>query len=365
MLRLARLRLAASLRPAPLAFALRLALVLGFAGRCVELPGPLDPLSLVAGPRTAQAQEDAPPDVPLHGESVLRFAAVSEGAARLGRADEYTAALSRFDCQVRLGVDRPVTEADLRRHAAAQVVAWSDADAAKIARLARSLRARMARLAVPLPPHVLLVQTTGREEGDAAYCRYPAIVLPRSVTGRDDASLERLLAHELFHIVSRHDPELRRRLYQIVGFESCAPVPVPPALRDRKITNPDAPVWDALIRLDVEGRSLALVPILYASVERYDPAAGGTLFKYLQFRLMTVEPDGDGGWRARLTDGRPELFNPKAIDAYAAKIGRNTGYIIHPDEILADNFAHLVLGKNDLPDPQIVDRLRLALSPRE
>ena len=39
--------------------------------------------------------------------------------------------------------------------------------------------------------------------------------------------------------------------------------------------------------------------------------------------------------------------------------------IIHPEEVLADNFKHLVTGKKDLPDPEIVDRMRALLCDRD
>ena len=36
---------------------------------------------------------------------------------------------------------------------------------------------------------------------------------------------------------------------------------------------------------------------------------------------------------------QPVLLDPEDLPDYHRRIGRNTNYIIHPDEILADNFA--------------------------
>jgi hypothetical protein len=226
----------------------------------------------------------------------------------------------------------------------------------------------MADLAPIFPETVWLVQTTGNEEGGAAYCRGPAIVLPHRHVRRDDGDLERLLAHELFHVASSHDAALRARLYAVIGFELCQPIEVPESLANRKLTNPDGPLLDCLISIEHEGRSLRLAPLLFSSQENYDAARAGTIFDYLTFRLMEVEPtpggDGSasGAWQATLRDGRPALHDPRTLADFHRKIGRNTGYIIHPDEILADNFAHLVLKTENLPSPEIVTQMRAILA---
>jgi hypothetical protein len=49
------------------------------------------------------------------------------------------------------------------------------------------------------------------------------------------------------------------------------------------------------------------------------------------------------------------------VSSYHEQIGRNTGYIIHPEEVLADNFALLLLGRTAVKSPHILDRLRASL----
>src|SRR5262245_20637926 len=73
-----------------------------------------------------------PIELPLHRQSKIRFASVEEGTQRLGQADPFTAELSRFDCQVRLGTAEAVGSEDVRRQAASQVIAWTDEDMAKV-----------------------------------------------------------------------------------------------------------------------------------------------------------------------------------------------------------------------------------------
>jgi hypothetical protein len=53
------------------------------------------------------------------------------------------------------------------------------------------------------------------------------------------------------------------------------------------------------------------------------------------------------------------------VPDFQEKIGRNTTYIIHPEEILADNFVHLVRQREKLATPRIVEELQKVLEKRK
>ena len=186
-------------------------------------------------------------------------------------------------------------------------------------------------------------------------------MLPRNMAQRAEKSLERILTHELFHILSSHNPELRKRLYAIVGFSPCTEIRLPASLRARKITNPDAPVCEHYMEVQHGGSTVKVAPILFSSRERYDVSRGGSLFQYLTFRLMVVEQDDDK-WMPVQENGQPVLLEAGDVPAFSEKIGRNTSYIIHPEEVLAENFVLLVNNKTDVPTPRIVAEMRNVLS---
>ncbi len=243
---------------------------------------------------------------------------------------------------------------------AAQAKPWSDEGQARIETALAKLRPKLEKFRLPLPESVLLVRTTGKEESDAAYTRQNAIFLPDSVLSFDDAKLERLLAHELFHVLSRHDAALRAKLYRIIGFEPMPVTELPGEWNARRITNPDAPRIDSRITLTVDGQPVVTAPVLYATPAKFDKA-GGSLFKYLTFRLLALEPDGDH-WRPKLENGEPVFLDPREQPDYARQIGGNTGYIIHPDEILADNFVLLVRGEGEVKTPRILEEMSAVLA---
>lgn len=101
--------------------------------------------------------------------------------------------------------------------------------------------------------------------------------------------------------------------------------------------------------------------VLYSSSERYDASSGGGLFQYLTFRLMLVERQGDV-WRPVKEDGEPVLLETIEVPTFFERIGRNTRYIIHPEEVLAENFVLLVNNKEDVPTPRILAEMKRVLT---
>jgi hypothetical protein len=295
-------------------------------------------------------------DVRLTEGTVVRFADVRSGVEALTRRDDYIGEMSPFDRQVRPKSDRPVSEAEMLAFFAQHVQPWSAEEIGKLTPLIAALGKKADPWKLKLPPVILLVKTTGREEGGAAYCRGAAIVLPQNMISGSAKALEQVLPHELFHVLSSHNPDLREALYQTIGFQSCNEVQLPESLRARKITNPDAPVNNHFITVTQDGRALELMPVLFSKTERYDPARGGSLFAYMQFKLMALEND-NGTRRPALVDGQGVLLEPRGVPGYHEQVGRNTTYIIHPEEILADNFVFLLDGRINLPTPRVVQEM--------
>ena len=299
-------------------------------------------------------------DLPLHRNTVIQLATVEQATKLLSQRDVFVNALSPFDRQSRLQADDDVDTDRFLAFVSGEARAWTKAERDKLTEIVQLLRENLKPFKLPLPPRILLIKTTGREEGNAAYCRASAIILPRHMVDRPPNSLRILLIHELFHILSRGNPKLREQLYAIVGFHPCNRVSLPKSLRDRKLTNPDGPLADHYIQIDHDGRSVPATPILYARIQRYSSDKGGPFFRFMEFRLLVIEKH-EGKWRPALADGDPILVNPRENPSYFRQIGGNTDYIIHPDEILADNFMHLVEGKPNLKTPRIVAEMKQLL----
>jgi len=309
------------------------------------------------------AAEPACGQLKLSEKTTVQFATLEEGRAILTSRDDFVQRMSPFDRAARLKTDREVSERDYLDFVGENVLAWNDAEKERVHSALRAIQPEFEALSLPLPQQVMLIKTTGNEEGGAAYTRANAIILPEAEVKRPVSRIRKTVSHELFHVLSRANPELRERLYEAIGFVKCEEVAFPPELKARKITNPDAPRNDHCIRLDVDGTEHWAVPILFSSVEKYDVARGGKFFKYLQFQFLLVErPEGSATVTSLDDGGGAKLVSPQEVRGFFEQVGRNTRYIIHPEEILADNFALLVLGARDVPSPEIVKRLEKVLS---
>ncbi len=288
------------------------------------------------------------------------FATRRQARQVLATRDDFVAHLSPFDCSARMRTARAVAEEEFLSFLAAQALTWPLDEVEQVRRALAAIAPRLAGVLHHLPGTILLVKTTGEEECHSAYTRRNAIILPPSKIGYAHGDLERLLVHELFHILSRHNPKLREALYRIVGFLPCGEIRLPETLRARRITNPDAPRFDHYILLQCDDALLAAVPVLYAREAAYDAERGGTLFDYLEFRLLTVW-QGATGWSPAIHDGTPALLAVEQVPSFFEQVGHGAQNVTSPEEILAEGFAALVMGDRDVPSPEIADAMGRAL----
>jgi hypothetical protein len=292
-------------------------------------------------------------EVNLREGCAVRFASVDEGAEILGRKDDFILRLSAFDRAARMKTDRSISQDEFLKFVKGNVLTWNESEKAKIEAAIASIRPALDALPLSLPKIVNLVKTTGAEEGRSFYTRDTAIVMPEKATDEADAGLlKKTIAHELFHILSRGNPSLREKLYESIGFTKCGEVEFPSDLKSRKITNPDAPRNDHAIQIRVGGEEVRAVPILFSNAAKYDVNRGGEFFNYLQLSFLQLP---------RMSSAQPVLASPEEVSGFFEQVGRNTKYVIHPEEILADNFALLILDEHNVPSPEILEKMRRIL----
>jgi hypothetical protein len=303
---------------------------------------------------------------PAHGwldESFLVFASLEEGRQILGSEDAFIDGMSSFDRAARMKTDQEVSKEQFLAFVQRNVLQWESQEKQRVEAAFRAIRPALAKVLTKLPKTVHVIKTSGAEEGGATYTRGAAIVFPERMLAAPDKELQRVLAHELLHILSRNAPQLRDLLYETIGFHRCGELEFPPALKSRKITNPDAPKNEHCIRVRIARDSVWAIPILLSRTPRYDVGRGGEFFDYLQMALLVVARSPDGSVARAMSDGRgPRLVAVQEASGFFAQVGRNTSYVIHPEEILADNFALIMLGERDVPSPEVLERIKAALA---
>ena len=302
-----------------------------------------------------------PADVTVDGRSRVVFASEEKAREILKTHDEFVSNMSPIDRQLRLQASRPVDPEEYLKFVEEQATEFRDPEIAEITAILTSLRPQLRTYRGRWPNPVTFVRTTGREENKAPHCRGNAIILPASRLGNPEM-LRQIIVHELFHILSRQPDAPREELYSIVGFNQTSPIPLPQDLLQRKITNPDAPTIDCVLTVGSPNNETHFAPVLTSKQANYEALENTSLFKELVFQLMPVTRDGDG-WRPADESTERRMWSANEVPELLTKAGRNTTYIIHPEEILADNFAHLVLKTPDLPDPWVVQALDKVLRP--
>lgn len=204
------------------------------------------------------------------------------------------------------------------------------------------------------PDTLILIKTKGKHYGRSVYyTRENTIVIPEdALAPSNSANLESTIYHELFHVYSRLNPEKRRQLYKLIGFEDIGlqNLEMPEGLAARVLYNPDGVDFAQRITLTLEdGSSIDAIPVLYSGHVGYKEGRY-TFFAYVEFNLYQIQQTTDGKWQViTKDDGYSSTLNLRELPDFFRQIKDNTGYIIHPDEVLADNFA-FVMRKKNRPD---------------
>lgn len=297
---------------------------------------------------------DNPPtdEVPFVNDTKLVFVSKEEGAKLMGTSDEYSQALSKFDVASRTYNPANNQEQQYLAFAAAQAQEWEENEITVMRIKILQVKEKIEKLGLKLnfPSEIKLIKSSLDEEGGViSYTRTNYIVMKGDVT-------ENFIIHELFHILTRHNPEKRDELYETINFTKSNRINYPDAIKDHIVTNPDAPFLEHTIKLTVDGEQKEAVFILYTGKD-YE---SGSFFNQWQQKLMLVEGAGNNK-SPILVNNEPVLLDFSAASDLQEKIGKNTSYTLHPEEILADHF--IILVKPDpASDPSFIEAMKAVLT---
>ena len=206
-----------------------------------------------------------------------------------------------------------------------------------------------------VPPVIELIKTKGNHYGPGVYYTrdhriiipYDALVTKGKNKAEVEAALTQTLLHEIFHIFSRNDVAKRKKLYAVIGFKNIGSIPLDmkPALAERVLINPDGVNLAQVIDLRTDSSTISAIPVITSSKPSFSED-NPSFFSYLKFDLYQVVR-GRGGIKVISNEDGTSTLNLAEMKDFFRKIGDNTDYIIHPDEILADNFMFLALAEKD------------------
>ena len=295
----------------------------------------------------------------LYKNAKIVFAQAEEARDILTTKDEYINSLTDFDRRIRLNKTESVSEKEHLDFLSEQVLAWSENEKARVESMIINIVDSLKDYNLNLPAKIMLIKTTGKEEGQAAYCRGNAIIIPKNILDQQSPNMERLIVHELFHIFTKNNLQTRETLYSIINFHKCEKAELPRRITDIELTNPDVPKERYYIELEHDGRNIKVIPIL--TLPNFDVKRGMPFFSYLRLKLVEVEKNNNEYIYKRDNSGQPVMYDQRQLSDYLKKVGNNTSYLIHPEEILADNFTIMVLGNQPAKSKWVIDKMQSVL----
>ena len=270
------------------------------------------------------------------------FADLHRAQKILGHKDRWARQLSDFDMGARQKTAEPTNLKEFLDFAADAGRGWTALEETNWKAVVGRLSDAMKGLNLHLP-NIDMVKTTGAEEfGAAGYTRSHAIMLSESVIALPATDPRRayfLLAHEVFHVLSRTDSLLRDDLYALLGFKTLDGFEYPAELEDRRLSNPDAFEYLHALTVQSGSESVDVMPVIQSLLPLNEVIELPNFFDALDIVLLSV----DAGAGEALRDANGELikFNFGNTNWIPLML-RNSSFIIHPEEVLADNFATLM-----------------------
>jgi hypothetical protein len=307
-------------------------------------------MSLIPATSAAQAQQAAAEGAACAQSPTLSksvdFADLHRAQKILGHKDRWARQLSAFEMGARQRTAAPTNLKEFLDFAAGAGRGWTAREKAGWKALVDRLSHAMKGLNLHVPS-IDLVKTSGNEEFDSAYTRRHAIMFPESMASLPATDSRRayfLLAHEVFHVLSRTDSLLRDDLYALLGFKTVDGFEYPGELENRRISNPDAFEYLHTLPVQSGSESVDVLPVIQSLLPLHEVIQLPNFFDALDIVLLSVNPDTG----EPLRDGDGDLIKYSFGNTnWIPLMLRNSSYIIHPEEVLADNFATLMEWRSD------------------
>jgi hypothetical protein len=196
------------------------------------------------------------------------------------------------------------------------------------------------------PKEIKLIKTHANHYGQGAYyTRENCIIIPKDeLELKNKEGFMETMFHEISHIYTRYHPEKQKALYKLIGFSNIGNMSnllIKPELKNRILLNPDGVNFAYHIELnETSGRPYSAIPIIKSNEPKYINSKND-FFDYIDFSLYKI--DIQHAVRVKTDANGNSTINMDNIPDFFEKITSNTGYIIHPDEIIADNFMYIMM----------------------
>ena len=289
----------------------------------------------------------------------FNFSSKEEGKYLISLQDTFINNLSPFDLEARCNF-KDATKYDYLLFCRNNVLNWTDENIILIDGLLKEIDGEFKQrgMVIPFIDNINLVKTTSKEEGGAmGYTRGNTIYVADYIMYKPKVKIKEILTHELFHILTRSSFPFKQEMYSIIRFTALDKTIDLTTLnqRCRFVSNPDVSNSCSYIELkDWDGKEHRLLMTTLARSNYH----GGSLFKYIQPYFLELDSEYNIMTYGDNLPVRKSIYGEYYKD-FIMKVGQNTGYMVNPEEILAENFRIAILGEIDeVPNPEIINNIR-------
>lgn len=280
------------------------------------------------------------------------FADAKEGADFLLGNRDYLKKLTQNDLNFRMQ-KKDATLEGYTAFAKKQTLDFTEEEKAAVSDCMQKIKDICAERNYKLPAveEITFVKTTMQEEaGATAYTHGMQIYVGEaflSLLCSEDSWVKdygnTIMVHELFHCLTRNDAQFRVDMYEILGFQiEEEEFAFTPEVREKILSNPDVGKYDAYATFRIDGQDRDCVVVFTTTRPFQNP--GDSMFELMMTGLVPVED--------------PSVIYPaESAENFWQVFGRNTEYVIDPEEVLADNFSYAVMyGEEgmDYKSPQMI-----------
>ncbi len=284
------------------------------------------------------------------GKIPHHYASAKEGRELMLSNTEYYENVTQIDIDNRLGKSGGTLD-ELLEASTAEVKSFNIFEKYIIDRRIANMAKTIARNDYELPylEEIVFIKTDMTVEGMAAsgYTHGTQIYLNStnimiSVIPEAGNFFEQLLWHELFHCLTRNNPEFRSEMYSIIHFTvTGTEYELPPCIKDLYRSNPDVEHHNSYATFNINGQDIDCF-VVWIYLQQEDGS-------YTDDTPVLVPIDG--------TD---TYYLPEQASNFNEVFGGNTDYTIDPEECLADNFKYAMYYGIDgwngqgYPNPEII-----------
>lgn len=283
-----------------------------------------------------------------------RFATAEEGRERLLANTDYYSQITQTDINFRLGHENATLD-ELLERSTAEIKDYSIIEKYlvdhRVAKMARKLAKSDYEL--PLPKEIVFIKSdmsveiitaSGYTHGTDIYLNSMNIKV--SVIPGASQYFDKLLWHELFHCLTRNNPDFRAQMYSLINFTvTDSDYEFPPCVRERYLSNPDVEHHDSYAAFNIDDQEVDcfLVWMTTTDYSETRPGAGPE-------KITALVP----------IDGMDIYYTQDQASNFDEILGTNTDYVTDPEECMADNFAYAMYYGIDgqdgqgYPNPEII-----------